>query len=263
VPESLYRLNVWAHFDAPVLERKKGGKTAHGVAPSKLRWNTKKQQYFLPKGATHAHYKPGQFLSPKAVRAIIESDIADKNAQIQELLQPLQSVAQSYLDGKTTRDEYGAALTTWRGEMAQLVKNLHINHLAAARGGYDNLDSAAYGRLGAIFKYHYGKLGQFADDMWKDPLIALGQSPGRMPASQRAALYGSTALFTFEAERVLSHAQSGYSKYRNVPHSNESCQGRKGCAAETAKGAQEIGKGIPIGHRLCGPADLCTWEFEL
>jgi hypothetical protein len=224
---------------------------------SSLSWNTKAQKYFFPKGSGSKH--AGKFLKATAVRGAIEADIAKHEQAMLQRLEPLQQLAQQRLDGQISQQEWGRAVMAWRDETAVKVKHLHLNHLAAARGGYHAMTPQSYGRVGAFLKFHYGKLGGFATDLYNDPAIALGQSPGRMPAAQRLQLYAKAALFTFEAERTVAHKEQNYTLKRNVPHSKESCTG---CLVETQRQQHPIDEGVPIGKRQpCGPGDLCTYEY--
>jgi len=232
------------------------------LSPKKLQWLPADQKYVFPTG----HPLAGNALTDKAVRDVIDADIAHHEQAISDGFDHIREVARKMLAGEISGDEYRQAVLEWRDNtMVPHIRALHLNYTAAAHGGYAQLGPADYGRCGAKLKDQYRFLGGFVGDLLSDPNIALGQAPGKMAGDQRAALYATTALFTYEAERTESHIAQGFSRYRNVPHSQESCThkaDKPGCTEISSMGWGKIGSYAPIGTRSCGPADKCSWAFK-
>lgn len=235
------------------------------VGFSSLAWNAAAQHYHLPAGYEgNSGYIPGRWLDAKAVRDVIEDDIAFQETKMEDAGSRLQAAARAFNAGYIDQGAYDIAIADWREEMYQSIKAIHLNYAAAARGGFHNMKAAHYGRVGGLMRFHIDKLDNYAQELRDDPNIALNTADGRMLFEKRNGLYAKTALYTYERERLASHKEAGYDEYENVPHSKESCTtvGTKiGCAEITAKGRHKIGTSADIGKRACGPMDLCTWIF--
>jgi hypothetical protein len=236
------------------------------VGFSSLAWNAGAQHYHLPADTDSARgHVPGRWLDDNAVREVIEDDIALQSSRMKASGDRLQSAARALQAGDISDAEFESAVGTWRDEMYQSTKNAHLNYAAAARGGFHNMTSEHYGRVGGLLRFHIEKLDNFAQEILADPGIVTGEASGKMDFHQRSSMYATTALYTYERERVASNVAAGYDLYENVPHSLESCNthgAKVGCSEITAKGAHKIGTSPDIGKRACGPADLCTWEFS-
>lgn len=233
---------------------------------STLAWSPKTQQYYYPSGRAPAGARAGWFVKSSAIRGAVDADIVAGKRRLESLGREAQALCQRYQRGEISRRAYNGGIRAWRDEAAVMVKNLHLNNATAARGGIAQMGSREYGRVGARLRFHYERLDNFAREITEDPDIILGKMPGKMPFMQRLGLYADTALFTYEQERVASHAEQGFEEYRNVLHSLDPCEsgkrGTTGCEDVSDDGWQPIGSLPEIGKRSCGPACKCTWQFR-
>jgi hypothetical protein len=148
----------------------------------------------------------------------------------------------------------GMSMTQWQKQMRQLVKDNHLIAYAAERGGWQNMTQSDYGRVGAIVKYHYGRLDDWAQQLH----YGVAPRDGRMLA--RADLYEEAAYSTYAAMDHRSAALAGLTEeFSDLEQSAQNCQG---CIEANAMGWQPFGTIPPIGQRDCGARCRCTWRFR-
>lgn len=179
----------------------------------------------------------GRFASGAAIRAEIDRDLVIEARHMRDLTAQLQRGA--------------IPLDTWRAEMRESVKNVHLYNAAAAKGGWAHMSPAAYGAAGQRVRTDYGFLDRWAAQ------IQDGTSKLDGKSLRRAELYGFSGRKTYEQVRAVEMETRGFSECRSVLHAQESCAQ---CIAEAAKGFQPASDMVPIGDRTCGHNCRCTVE---
>lgn len=230
---------------------------------SSLGWNSKAQKYYPKAGNAGA----GRFLTAKAVRDAIEADIAAQQQAATGLGEALKAAGVRYEAGEMSKQEWRQAVADFRRGAYEAVRDTHLNYASAAVGGHAEMGPEQFGRVGGLLRFHIEKLDNFAQEIADNPALLRGDVKGKMDFNRRLDMYFTTALFTFERERVASHQKNGYTRRRNVPHSRDSCRsknGKIGCYEVTQLGWQPIDDpNYPEeGQRVCGPEGLCTSEFD-
>jgi hypothetical protein len=148
------------------------------------------------------------------------------------------------------------SLTAWRSVMRDAVKDVHLYSAAAARGGWAQMDAAAYGQVGGIVRGEY----QYLEDWAR--AIADGEAPLDGRLTSRAGLYAERGRYTYHlAERDVQE-ELGRREERNVLHVAEHCEGTGSCIEQTEAGWVELGTLLAVGERLCGPRCRCTIEYR-
>lgn len=231
---------------------------------SSLVWDHDRQVFFQPGVLTPTGQQSKRKLTAKAVRKAIDNDIFVAGEMMLDVGEDLKTFAEQYLSEEISETQWRAAVAVWRKEIFGHCKNINLNYVAAARGGFHNMEPEHFGRAGGMLLFHAKKLDAFAQEIVASPEIVLNLAPGKMSFEARSKMYATTALATFERERVASHTGANYKYYRNVPTSSESCHSKGatiGCAEITAKGWVPIGSEPDVGKRTCDGLDQCSWEF--
>jgi len=226
-----------------------------------LSFDSTRQQYRVKGGQPGA----GQFVKKTAVRDIIDADRVAQKERLGGHNERLKLMAQRFKDGVLSEEEFRGEVAIWNRRRKRVIAAANLNYAAAGRGGIEQMDKSAYGRAGATIKFHYEASNGFADDIIENPDIVLGTVAGKMDFEKRSDMAVDTALFSFLNEQALSHSENGYTRYRNVPHSQESCQSSKtkpGCDEITEVDWQAINSLPAHGTRACGPKCECGWEYD-
>lgn len=143
-------------------------------------------------------------------------------------------------------------LAEWQAKMRQLTKDSMLQAQALARGGWDQLTSSDYGKVGAAVRMQYEYLDKFTKEIRRGlPL------DGRFLS--RASMYPKSARPFFHDEQRALLDDTGYSEERNVLHPAEHCDE---CMDQSAAGWVPIGTLIPIGGRTCLGNDQCTMRYR-
>lgn len=130
----------------------------------------------------------------------------------------------------------------WREQMATHVKSTHLYSAAIPRGGWAQLTSADFGRVGRLVRFQYERLNKFALE-----LAAGKKTDGSF--RMRARMYAGASMQMYhESERVEMKDVQGMTHERNVRTRGDSCDG---CVHESSRGWVPIGKLRPIGTRTC------------
>jgi hypothetical protein len=146
-------------------------------------------------------------------------------------------------------------LTRWRDLTMARLKEIHLYSASAARGGWDRMSPADYGRVGARLRDQYRFLNRFADQ------IASGVQPLDGRFVNRVKLYAQSGRPTYHRMDFEVQRDLGMGERLNVLHPAEHCGD---CLAMTALGwvALDDTRYIPIGDRECVSNDHCTEEFR-
>lgn len=181
----------------------------------------------------------GRLVSRAEVRRAIDTEIRALDREARQL-------ADAYRKGDIT-------LGRWEREMRDLVKDSHLLNAAAAKGGWDQLDPADYGRVGRIVRDEYNHLGGFVGE------IAAGFQSTDGTMTSRAQLYTRGGRRTYEAVAESVQREAGKLEQRSVLHPADHCEE---CVRQAALGWQPLGIIIPIGERTCLSNDQCTMEYR-
>jgi len=93
----------------------------------------------------------GRFVSPTVVRAELDAYLANVH-------EPVMALADALRNGQIN-------LADWQIAMREQIKLTHINAVAEAVGGYQNMTLSDYGRAGQLIREQYGYLQKFAQDI--------------------------------------------------------------------------------------------------
>lgn len=200
-----------------------------------------------PVTARYRDRKTGRFLARATVREILDDVLERAGASVMALTQDLRA-------GRIT-------LSAWQVHMADQVKSAAITQVALAKGGFDQLTQADYGRIGRWLGQGLGKspgqyhlLRNFAQQ------VANGKQPldGRAIVRSRMYMQAPRTLY-HEAERE-GMAVRGFDEERNVLESGAShCEG---CLTEDGRGWVPVGELVRVGQRDCLANDKCRIDYR-
>ena len=146
------------------------------------------------------------------------------------------------------------SLADWQLQMRELTKNAHISAAVTARGGFDQMSQADWGRVVQRIRNQYEFLDNFAQQ------IASGQQPLDGRTLLRMQMYQDSAIETYLIFENRQMTNAGFNEERSVLDSKAQHCGD--CPTEAAKGWVPIGTLIPIGQRQCLTRCRCTMEYR-
>jgi hypothetical protein len=160
--------------------------------------------------------------------------------------------------------DMGRAVTALQGNVALLSEferamrlGIKITHLASAmsaKGGWAQMTSADYGRVGQIVRFHYGRLERWLQQ------IADGEAPLDGRAVARARLYARASLGThYEILRGVAEVAGEDVEQNVLGAADKHCAT---CQNMSALGWVAIGTLIPIGQRTCLGNCVCAIVFS-
>lgn len=191
---------------------------------------------FDPRAQRYRNETSGRFVAWREVRAQVDRVIERGADRMQVLTERL------------ARGELSIA--DWMRGMGQEMKIQHILAAVSARGGWEQMTPADFGRVGAKLRNEYGYLRRFAEQ------IARGEIPIDGRAVARSRLYSHAARAEYEQIRREAGV---YTQERRVLHASESCED---CVEYASWGWRPIGTLPPIGDSRCGVNCRCTFEFK-
>lgn len=144
-------------------------------------------------------------------------------------------------------------LAQWERAFAQELKDLYLQQAALARGGWQNMTQADFGRVGQQLREQYRYLHGFAQD------IAAGKlSPAQIAA--RAAMYASSGRAAYWAAMTGTMMRAGMTRERRLAKGDRgSCSP---CVDLARKGWQPIGALPAPGGPPCAGLSRCRCEKE-
>lgn len=153
------------------------------------------------------------------------------------------------------------SLRDWQLQMERQIKDAHLSMYAAAKGGWEQMTPADFGRAGNLIKKQY----QYLRD-WVQEIEEGLPFDGRQ--IQRAGLYARAPRETLSVVQRLEEQVRGKSQKRNILGIADHCHGSpRGCVEITGLGWVPIEAGpddgyYPIGSRLCLVRCKCFEEFR-
>lgn len=180
----------------------------------------------------------GHFVSREDVRSAIDKYLDNKTGQFKVL-------------GEQLRDRE-ISIAQWQRAMEREIAKVHLANLAAAKGGWHNLNQADYGRVGRIVRSEYKYLRAPAKQ------IEAGLSlNGRF--MQRVQQYAQAGRATYHIIEAREMEVRGFDECRTVRHVRDSCEE---CVRLAALGWQSIGTIKLPGLRICMRNCRCTMEYR-
>lgn len=199
------------------------------VRPDRFGWNTASARFY--------DRATGRYVSRDTMRLALDDVIADAEREVREASGALRAGS---ID-----------LAEWQQTMRDVVKETMLDAEAIARGGWDQLTQADFGRVGQAVRVQYAYLDRFTSEIRAGLTL-----DGRFLS--RAAMYAKAARPFFHDEQRQLLEDTGYTREWNVLHAAEHCGT---CVDMTALGRVEIGTLIPIGQRTCLGNDRCTLRY--
>ncbi len=190
-----------------------------------------------PRSRRYRSSTSGQYVTASEIRQAVDVVIDGETVKIRD-------IAQRLIDGEIT-------LADWQGQVASMLKTLHVAMGVAAVGGFDQASQADYGYMGSLIKKQYQFLGKFAQD------IASGKQALDGTLLSRSALYTQSGRTIFEDVVGKTAEDAGCTQERSILGAADHCSD---CVDEAAKDWQPIGTLIPIGERICKANCRCSME---
>ena len=178
----------------------------------------------------------GQFLSKKAVGAIVDG-------RISKLEQQLKSFTEKLVNGSITLEQ-------WQGSVREAIKIAHIQVATIGYGGKAEMGRSEYGRIGQRLRSEYTYLQGFARDLIDGRISA-------PMAMARIGLYAQSVRGSYWQGTEMKEQQRGFSMMRRVLDDQAvHCQD---CIGYAARGIVSIGSLPMPGVRCeCGARCKCS-----
>jgi hypothetical protein len=180
----------------------------------------------------------GQFMSEKAVMALVDG-------RIDKLGQQLRRFTQMLADGNITIDQ-------WQGSIREAIKAAHIQATVLGHGGKDGMGSAEYGRIGQRLRAEYGYLQKFAGD------ILAGRVSTAM-ALARVQLYAESVRGSYWEGSSIRQERQGYSLMRRIL--DPQAQHCDDCLRYARAGLVSMGS-LPMPGQRCECRSRCRCSVE-
>ena len=180
----------------------------------------------------------GQFMSEKAVMALVDG-------RIDKLGQQLRRFTQMLADGNITIDQ-------WQGSVREAIKAAHIQATVLGHGGKDSMGSAEYGRIGQRLRAEYTFLQNFAGD------ILAGRVSTPM-ALARVQLYAESVRGSYWEGTSIRQERQGYSLMRRIL--DPQAQHCDDCVRYARAGLVSMGS-LPMPGQRCACRSRCRCSVE-
>lgn len=191
-----------------------------------------------PRSQRYRDARTGRFLPRKAIRAAMDGALGSAQKRVRALADQLR-------DG-------GSSLQDWQIQTAQSLKEIHLYSAALAKGGWDQMSPADFGRVGNVLRDQYGYLRNLAVAIAGGLLL-----DGRF--GQRMTMYVQAGRATYHRTERAEMALRGFNEERNLRSAADSCAG---CLAASASGWVPIGTLTPVGSRDCMSNCRCALEYR-
>lgn len=199
------------------------------------RWNQAAGRYIAP---------DGRFVGQQTIRQELDKVLDNITDQMVNLSQQFRA---GTIDGRT-----------FQAESMRLIKQTHLTAGAMEKGGWANMTSADFGRVGQIVRQEYAYFNNLIRQ------IESGEQRLDGTLDNRMRLYGQAGRGTYHKFERESRAVQGYDEERSILHGRDHCKAstRPGCPDEAAKSWQPIGTIAPIGSRTCLSNCRCSMSYK-
>ncbi len=194
------------------------------------RWNAKTRQYIDQRG---------RFVGRAVIRQQLDRAI-DRSAD------RMVGLAQQLRDGAIT-------LADWQVSMMKEIKAVNIAGALLERGGWFQMTTADFGRVGRIIRGEYEFLRNFAQQ------LASGKQKPDGTVIRRARAYAGAARSTYYRFVQNAWAAKGFDLERSILTPADHCDD---CVAEDKRGYQPIGEVTPVGSRQCLTNCRCRMGYK-
>lgn len=197
----------------------------------KYEWSRKAARYRDP--------RTGRFITRNEVRGWVDK-------LVQQSQRRLATAADDLRNGRTSVGQ-------WQKIMRDEIKQTQLAAEALVRGGWKQMTSRDFGRVGSRVREQFKYLDRFTREVESGKQA----SDGRLV--QRAKSYAAAARVNFHESQTDQLAELGYSEEKNVLHVAEHCDD---CVDQAALGWVPIGTLTPIGSRKCRVNDRCSVQYR-
>lgn len=197
---------------------------------------------FETRTARYRSSASGQFVSRSRVLDLLDAQISTAERRMGELT--------------TALYEQRLSPVAYQSIMRDEMRRLHLQNSALGSGGIDKLDSAAYGRSGALLRQDYARMTNLANGIANGE-VTLPQALNRVQG------YAGSARINFltqerEANRLAANLRGVQMEERRRLGVAENC---KDCLAYFAMGWQPLGTlPLPGMASICGTHCRCSLE---
>lgn len=192
-----------------------------------------------PSAARFRDLATGRYISRNQVRRAVDDLVRKSQARITIASDQVRS-------GSITTSE-------WNAIMRQEIKRTHLTKEALVRGGWNQLTSADYGRVGAAVRDQYTYLDRFVAELESGSIRTDGEF------MRRARSYVESARVAYYEALAEMLPALGYTEEKNKLNPAEHCSD---CIDQRNLGWVRIGTCIPIGRRKCRNSDQCEMLYR-
>jgi hypothetical protein len=179
----------------------------------------------------------GRYISALEVRRAVDQTLRSIGQETKRLADDLRA-------GRISLDRF-------RLEMRARTREVHILSAAAARGGFNKMDAAAWGQVGGVIAEQDKFIDRFIGD------IQTGKQSLNGQLNNRAAMYVEAGRTTHERAKREVLADQGHTEERNILRDAKHCGE---CPELTARGWVPLGS-LPLpGQRECSVNCRCEIE---
>jgi hypothetical protein len=192
-------------------------------------------EYFWNQAAgRYASRETGRFVPQQTIRLELDNVMDNITDSMVSLSRQFRSGA---IDGRA-----------FQVESMRLIKQVHLTSAAMEKGGWSQLTSADFGRVGQIIRSEYAYFNNLISE------IESGKQRLDGSLDVRMRLYGQAGRDTYHVFETESRFEQGYDEEARVLNGRDNCKNSKtrpGCTEEAAKKWVKIGTGTPIGSCTC------------
>lgn len=181
----------------------------------------------------------GRFVPDARVRAALDEVIQSQG-------QAMRALTQRLIDGTLS-------LPDWQRQAMQTVKVGHLEGLALASGGWDQLAQSDFGWVGQRIRQQYRYLDSFAQQ------VADGSQALNGGALARAEMYAEAARATHREAQRREAGSRGMEEERNQLGAADHCAG---CVSQSTAGWVPLGTLVPCGERDCLSRCHCVMRYR-
>lgn len=194
---------------------------------------------WAPRARRYRDPNTGRFVSRHTVRRGVDELITDSQAKITDISEALRT-------GRMT-------LGDWQRGMQEEIRRTQLGAQALLRGGWAQLDTAAYNAIEARIREQYDFLHAFTEQLRNGEIITDGSF------MTRARLYAGASRVGYHEDETELQREVGYREQLNVLSLSEHCVD---CVYIARLGWVRIGSVPPIGGRKCLGNDKCHWIYR-
>lgn len=198
------------------------------------RWNQAAGRYIGP---------DGRFVGQQTIRQELDKVLDSITDQMVNLSQQFRSGA---IDGRT-----------FQAESMRLIKQTHLAAGAMEKGGWANMTSADFGRVGQIVRQEYAYFNNLISQIENGTQRLDGTLDNRM------RLYGQAGRGTYHKFEREDRATQGYDEVKRILHGRDNCRAgiRPGCVEEAARGFVLLADLVQIGDTVCLSNCKCSLVY--